>query len=141
MPDPATALAPPVPPTASDTPASPSPSLTPAPSASLANPSLPQYRVCSCIGVLPGRACSMCGSMKWLKRCPKCFGSGFFFKNTSQGHPRQEPCGECRRGWKPIPVKDIPQAKKEYEQWLAEQNQAAAHPVGAAAANDKKSKR
>jgi hypothetical protein len=73
------------------------------------------YLPCRCVGVLPGRACSWCLSTKWLKRCTRCHGAGFWFKNNRQGDPRQEPCGDCgKRGWKAVGPKEREQAEREY---------------------------
>lgn len=53
-----------------------------------------------------------------MRRCDKCHGVGFWFKNTSQNHPRQEPCAECnKRGWKPVMPKDREKAAAAYAEW------------------------
>lgn len=67
------------------------------------------YEHCRCVGALPGRACTLCGSTKWLKRCPKCNGSRITFKNSQSGRePRSEYCGECNgKGWKPCMPADL----------------------------------
>jgi hypothetical protein len=59
------------------------------------------FRRCSCIGVMPGRACTLCNNTKWMKRCPNCYGVGAVFQNSRSSYePRKDRCGFCMgRGW------------------------------------------
>ncbi len=76
----------------------------------------PKYRRCTCEGVLPGRACSLCFSTGWLKRCPHCFGSGTIYKNSRAGEPRPEPCVNCRRGWQAAMPADLREMREHTAQ-------------------------
>lgn len=62
---------------------------------------LPQYKRCLCLGIQAGRACPICSSTKWLKRCQDCAGSGLLDRSTRVGGaPRTDRCGFCLgRGW------------------------------------------
>lgn len=53
------------------------------------------YRRCSCLAVMPGRACHRCLGTKWLKACPKCEGSGRIDVSRRKGSDRSQPCGHC----------------------------------------------
>lgn len=61
-------------------------------------PGSPQspYRRCSCIGVMPGRACTRCNNTRWLKVCKDCAGAGIKpAPNRLGSMPRRDRCGFC----------------------------------------------
>lgn len=61
------------------------------------------FKRCLCIGVMAGRACTLCNNTRWLKRCEECNGSGKIFRNrmaSSNRSPSGEIHGRCMgRGW------------------------------------------
>lgn len=78
----------------------------------------PDLKPCKCVGVLPGRACTLCGGTKWLRRCAGCHGSGLIFKNgrTSASQAYSERHGMCGGvGWLGARLGDVREAIKDAE--------------------------
>lgn len=66
------------------------------------------YRHCSCLGVMPGRACPSCLGSRWVKLCPKCEGTGRLDRTQRSGASRSEVCGGCMgRGEAPASLTEV----------------------------------
>ncbi len=99
-------------------------SLPPAP----IQPGSPQspYRRCSCLGVMPGRACTACNNTRWLKVCQACSGEGIITANNRLGSsPRRDRCGFCMgRGSTPATFAEVAAASLAWDEFCAAGGQA-----------------
>lgn len=72
-----------------------------------------------CPGAILGRACQLCGSTGWKKRCPDCLGSRTVYKapRMAGGQIKGDPCARCLgRGFTPPTRPELDEAVLEAEE-------------------------